>query len=381
MPPKKKAVAKSRKTTSTAPEGVSECCICSNYIVDGQDDALFCEGECSGWMHRYCSGVPLKLFEKLTSTSSPFFFYSCALQKQEHETALLKKRVVSLTTELEDLRMYLHDKGSASNDGTTKGEYNLKCTQAPIEEHPGYVSVLNQERGNGPRGNGETDGVDGCRGRGRVRGWRQGGKRHNATRANVSSNNRIRDVTVVSGVRRIWGTMKSSSYISIKNTIVKLARIENIDSIRVKRKYKSATNGKCRWWYIIHAEEDTILKPLEATWEYIMLQTGWRLEKCSKPTEVPAVSPTFHSNLNNTIVHETHNVTTMPCCNDSQAAPTVLSLAVADNDNESPVSALSQTEICSNISPTTPANSSIADSSNQNENPFLGPGTHQFQNA
>ena len=25
-------------------------------IVDGEGDALFCEGECNGWMHHYCAG-------------------------------------------------------------------------------------------------------------------------------------------------------------------------------------------------------------------------------------------------------------------------------------------------------------------------------------
>ena len=71
----------------------------------------------------------------------------------------------------------------------------------------------------------------------------------------------------MSGARRIWGTVNSSSHSSIKNTIVKLAGIENIESIHVKRKYKSTSAGKPKWWYVIHAEEDAILKPLEAKWE------------------------------------------------------------------------------------------------------------------
>ena len=48
---------------------------------------------------------------------------------------------------------------------------------------------------------------------------------------------------------------------SFKNTIVKLAGNENIGSIHVKMKYKTASTGKLKWWYIIHAEEDSILKP------------------------------------------------------------------------------------------------------------------------
>ena len=111
MPPKRKAIVKKTTTTvSIAARGVSECCVCSNYIVDSIDDALFCDGECNGWMHRYCAGVPLKHFKRLTSTSSPFLCYACTLQTQERETAVLQERetavlkemVKSLATELED---------------------------------------------------------------------------------------------------------------------------------------------------------------------------------------------------------------------------------------------------------------------------------------
>ena len=44
---------------------------------------------------------------------------------------------------------------------------------------------------------------------------------------------------VVSGVRRVWGTVKSASHFTVKNTIVKLADVESVDSIHVKRKHKT----------------------------------------------------------------------------------------------------------------------------------------------
>ena len=50
-------------------------------------------------------------------------------------------------------------------------------------------------------------------------------------------------------------------------------------------KYKTTRLGKPKWWYIIHAEEDSILKPLEAKWESVQTQTSWHLEVCTKPVE------------------------------------------------------------------------------------------------
>ena len=85
MPAKRMAVGKSKKTAlmSTVSSGVSECCICSNYIVDGEDDALFSEGEYNGLLHRYCAGIPLKSSRNCPRRPPRFSVYSCALQTHE----------------------------------------------------------------------------------------------------------------------------------------------------------------------------------------------------------------------------------------------------------------------------------------------------------
>ena len=55
-------------------------------------------------------------------------------------------------------------------------------------------------------------------GKGRARGGKMGGKGPTMARGGDS---RVREV--VSRLRRIWGTVKSSSHFSVKNIIVKLA--------------------------------------------------------------------------------------------------------------------------------------------------------------
>jgi len=56
------------------------------------------------------------------------------------------------------------------------------------------------------------------------------------------------------GVRRVWGTMKSCTPTAVKGTIVRLISNElvpGIDSITVKRKYRRTSNNKLCWWFLL----------------------------------------------------------------------------------------------------------------------------------
>ena len=139
---------------------------------------------------------------------------------------------------------------------------------------------------------------------------------------------------VVSGVRRIWETVKSSSHLCVKSTIVGLAGVGNIESIHVKRKYKTTSSGKPKWWYVIHADEDSVLKPLEAKWDSVRLQTGWLLEYCTKPADVPTMDSTSHINHNNDDTREVFDVTITPSSNNAMIVSGALSPSEANANSE-----------------------------------------------
>ena len=89
----------------------------------------------------------------------------------------------------------------------------------------------------------------------------------------------------MTGARRVWGTVKTASHSTVRATIVKLAKVTCVnlaDDLHVKRKCNSTSSGKMKWWFVLHDKEDT-LKALKRNWENISLQTGWRLEQCTKP--------------------------------------------------------------------------------------------------
>ena len=93
----KKGTTKKNSESAVASSAVVKCFVCSQAVVDGSDQALFCEGDrCQSWMHRYCARVPANYFESLSKSSSPFFCYSCMQAKHQHEITDLKNGLESL---------------------------------------------------------------------------------------------------------------------------------------------------------------------------------------------------------------------------------------------------------------------------------------------
>ena len=91
--------------------------------------------------------------------------------------------------------------------------------------------------------------------------------------------------TVVDSVRRICCTLQSTTTNAVKRTISQLTNIAESDpAIRIRRKSQPLKNGKEKWWYVIHVEEN-VLKTLYLAWENVQLHTAWVLERCTKPLE------------------------------------------------------------------------------------------------
>ena len=85
------------------------------------------------------------------------------------------------------------------------------------------------------------------------------------------------------GVRRMWGTMKSTSTTAVTSTLKKLTT--HGDKVSVKRKNRTKDNGREKsWWFLIKGQEG-VLCNLENEWDSsVGLQTNWKLESCYRPT-------------------------------------------------------------------------------------------------
>ena len=77
--------ASSLTTIAEKDPQVTKCSLCSQKIVDGKEDALYCEGICKQWCHRYCAGVSLNHFHTLSTSSVSFYCAMCSQSRCESE--------------------------------------------------------------------------------------------------------------------------------------------------------------------------------------------------------------------------------------------------------------------------------------------------------
>ena len=78
--PVKSNNAYSRKT--------SQCAVCLEEVVDGRDEAIFCEGQCKMWFHRWCARVSQELLSTLTASEEPFCLMCSRASFQQQVTEL-----------------------------------------------------------------------------------------------------------------------------------------------------------------------------------------------------------------------------------------------------------------------------------------------------
>ena len=79
----------------------TDCLVCEkvisepDYKNDGHD-AVFCEGDCQGWIHGQCTGLTRPAFDKLGQSTIPYLCSFCALTKQQNKIYSLKDAIKTL---------------------------------------------------------------------------------------------------------------------------------------------------------------------------------------------------------------------------------------------------------------------------------------------
>ena len=96
----------------------------------------------------------------------------------------------------------------------------------------------------------------------------------------------------VTGVRRVWGTMRGCSCRTVLTVLQRLTTV--VESVEVRRKFKKKDNNRVQWWFLIRAEE-AVLQLLEQEWGAVETQTSWKLERCHKPAAEPTVTSVINT--------------------------------------------------------------------------------------
>lgn len=298
------------------------CSLCCKKIVDGKEDALFCEGTCRAWMHRYCAGVSVDQFQSLSSSPAPFHCSVCALTIRDTEIASLKAAVVAQTEEIKELRSEIQQLKLKFSGAYTKCADNVKkstkdacisnswqtldkwtgeavcCTTNKKDDHQEGWTHTGRGNRRGGRGGGWRGGLrgsGGLRGRGGRGGSGSGGERGSVGGSNYrymdgvggQGNGReegakglgLRRRVPVENAKKIWGTLKFMTSSVVIGAIGRLTSVTLAQSLKIKRKYKMNPDGSIKkWWFVVRAEKESMEK-LEKEWEKVSLQTGWKLEQ------------------------------------------------------------------------------------------------------
>ena len=137
----------------------------------------------------------------------------------------------------------------------------------------------------------------------------------------------------VEGVRRVWGTLKATTTTAVASTLKKLTTLG--DRLAVRKKVKPDAN---RWWFLIKGDEQ-LLCELEREWDRVSLQTNWKIERCTKPSDTVVQPPITTAASTSTSAPASLNatskedITTPSAENDISSSPTT---GVESNTSDSP---------------------------------------------
>ena len=263
---KRKVPETSANATTSSAGGTSghTCSVCEDIIREAKgrgkgQDAVFCDGSCRAWLHRHCAGLSRARFEAVANSEEEFLCSTCQREGQEETIALLKDEVAALRAEF----LQLKDSVVALKASTVQNTGRRPSKEA----RPSWNVVV--DRGSKRHPNKRRE-------QGRGTAERKDTNEPPETQPKQPSS---RKRVVISGARRIWGTMRTTTPTAVTNALNQLTTVD-VTQLTVKRKFKTAANNPTRiqkWWFVVRGEED-MLQQVEGAWNSVAMQTAWKLE-------------------------------------------------------------------------------------------------------
>ena len=213
---------------------------------EGEDgciqDALFCEGECQCWLHRWCAGVTRERYAVLSSTEDSFLCPSCtvarqqaAIASQQEDITHLRECVASLTDELRGLK---------ANVATMQSRSLPLKGQANASNALPWSTVVKKgsNNRNGRRRNNSKSCERQSEGRDRSvendqTAPQKSPQRNSGSHLKPNASKSMAGKERVQGVCRLWGIFKTTSVQAVKSALTKLTSVGN--TVSIKRKYKT----------------------------------------------------------------------------------------------------------------------------------------------
>ena len=94
-----------KRTPKNIKNSEANCIVCKEPILEAGehckgDEAVFCEGDCQGWIHRKCAGVTRSAFDKLGETDAKYLCSQCMLASQNREISKLTDTIKNLNASI-----------------------------------------------------------------------------------------------------------------------------------------------------------------------------------------------------------------------------------------------------------------------------------------
>ena len=271
-PPKHKVIkmpGKSHVKTS--------CGVCLQRIVNGKEEAIFCEGKCQQWYHRVCASVPRELFATLTASDAPFYCLTCSLSSLQQVAELTREIcrlqdaiIPKLREENSALSREVAELCEIQNcSGRTADAVSTKTSSG--KQHASWTKVVR-------RGNRQTVNTTGSRPQARATCTHLQRRDPQAQRQGYAQTFAV----PVPDARRIWVTLKTTTIRAVEKVIGSLTKVPTSE-LKIKRKYKTTTDNLnssiqrvFRWWFVVIAKE-SVLEQLQKEWHLVAMQTDWKL--------------------------------------------------------------------------------------------------------
>ena len=76
-----------KRKTKNVKNSEADCIVCEEPILEPSencdgDEAVFCEGDCQGWIHRKCAGLTRSAFNRLGESDTQYLCSQCMLANQ-----------------------------------------------------------------------------------------------------------------------------------------------------------------------------------------------------------------------------------------------------------------------------------------------------------
>ena len=273
----------------------SNCGVCLQKIIEGKEEAIFCEGKCQQWYHRGCASVPRELFATLTTSNVPFHCLTCnnsTLQQEVADLTLEIRRIqetlsiipklqtenAALTKEVAELREKLAAQSNQSKTTLTASAATSSATAVskPSIPQSGYLRSTRTEDSK-RSGNRSRRPLKRSANRVSQLGTQSASRQQTKRNSHGSLQGQPRKPLVpIKDARKVWKTFKFVTASAVSHAVHSITGIPTSE-LSVKRKYRQGgENNTSTWWFVIRGKEE-VLEKLDSLWPQVQLQTSWEL--------------------------------------------------------------------------------------------------------